>query len=112
MKNENGFFYSADNKYPQIPFGYGIHVATPVFPSDKNNQAVPKHLAYNVFVNYVSNMLNAYDNHYAVGNVETPTHVYLEQTLNKIVFTEQLPKYNIYILSAMCLRQLTTYSLW
>lgn len=104
LKSESGFYYSIDNRYPQIPFGYGIHVATPVCFSDKACKQIPKHLAYDVFVNYVSNMLNAYEGHYVAGNVSKPTHQYLEEILSKIVFTTQLPKYNIFILSAVCLR--------
>lgn len=88
LKSENGFYYSVDNRYPQIPFGYGIHVAEPVFPSDKTNKTVPKHLVYNVFLNHVSNMLNVYDCRYAAGHVAVPTHRYLEKVLGQIVFTE------------------------
>lgn len=69
-------------------------------------------MVYNVLLNHVSNMLNVYDNRYAAGCAEIPAYRYLEKMLGEVVFTNQLPKYNIYLLSAMCLRQLTTYSLW
>ena len=115
LKVKNQYFYSTNVKYPQMPYGHGIHTYMPLINTDKNstdnNKQTVFHQIYCTYIPYISLMLNCqqqqYDNK---KSKETPIQLF-KSIIDTIVFTQQLPKYNIYIMSAFCIRSLVTYGI-
>ncbi|CAL6018576.1 E3_ubiquitin-protein ligase [Hexamita inflata] len=112
-KNKNHFQYATNNYIPQAACTWGYHNAQPLIVSDVDEAQPVTYFVYNSYIPVISMMINAHE-HYVKNSCDNgvKTAKMINNLLAKIRFTNQLPKYNAYIMQTFVMRSLLTHAMY